>query len=101
MSISSLSVTFTATGPGPAAGAVPGLDTSGHQLIGTITVAGSGRTLDDLPAYVDRLSSVTGVVNLVPTSNQASKGGAEFSLYFAMTDELYSHHYDVSTVGSK
>lgn len=101
MVINSLSLTLnpgSATAPGAAG---TGLDTAGQAVIGTVTVAGSGRTLDDLPAYVDRLASVDGLVNLVPTSNQAAKGAAQFSLSFQVTDKLYSHRYDATSKGGK
>ena len=32
-----------------------GLDTSGHTQIGNVTISGSGHSLDDLAAYVDKL----------------------------------------------
>jgi hypothetical protein len=101
MAINSLSVTLTPGGAAAVSAAGTGLDTSGQVAIGTVTVSGSGRTLDDLPTYVDRLAKVGGVVNLVPTSNQTGKGGAQFSLSFTVTDKLYSHRYDVANTGGK
>jgi hypothetical protein len=40
-------------------------------------------------------------VNLVPTSNQAAKGAAQFSLSFQVTDKLYSHRYEATSKGGK
>ncbi len=96
IALTTLTVTMntSATAPGTT---TTGLDTSGHTVIGTVVVAGSGKTLDDLPAYIDRLAKIPGVVNLVPTTNLAAQGSVAFSLAFAVTDKLYSHRYDVST----
>src|ERR1700712_1476913 len=46
-----------------------GLDTSGLPRIGTITIVGTGQTLDDLPDYLDRLRAIDGVVDVLPVSN--------------------------------
>jgi type IV pilus assembly protein PilN len=100
MAISGLTVTLTSATTAVTAGGT-GLDTSGKTVIGTVTVTGSGRTLDDLPEYIDRLAKVTGVANLVPTSNLADKGSAKFNLTFELTSKLYSHRYDASTAGNK
>ncbi|MGH8961817.1 MAG: hypothetical protein ACRDWT_11620 [Jatrophihabitantaceae bacterium] len=100
MSIKQLGVTLNPTTGAPAA-ATPGLNLSGHSIIGTVTLSGSGRTLDDLPAYVDALAALKGVVNLVPTSNQTGTGGTQFAMTFALTDQLYSHRYDMSNTGGK
>jgi hypothetical protein len=101
MTINSLSVTVNPAGTASSAASGSSLDTSGHLVIGTVVVGGSSRTLDDLPTYVDRLASVSGVANLVPTSNQSDAGGVKFSLAFAITDKLYSHRYDVTNTGGK
>jgi hypothetical protein len=98
MAIKTMTVTLTTAAGGVAA---PTLDRSGHVVIGTFVVGGSSRTLDDLPAYVDRLAKVKGVANLVPTSNGSDTEGVKFSLAFEITDRLYSHRYDVATTGSK
>lgn len=96
MSIQSLALTLTAT-----AGAQTGLDASGKTQIGTVTISGAGRTLDDLPAYVDRLAKVRGVVNVLPGSNQVTAGVAQFNLTAALTDQLYTHRYDTAKTGVK
>lgn len=101
MAIKTVTVTLTPAGTGPAGATAPTLDTSGHVVIGTVVVGGSSKSLDDLPAYVDRLAKVKGVANLVPTSNASDTEGVKFSLAFAITDRLYSHRYDVATTGSK
>lgn len=100
IALSTLTVTMNTSATAP--GTTTGLDTSGHTVIGTVVVAGSGKTLDDLPAYIDRLARISGVVNLVPTTNLSAQGSVAFSLAFAVTDKLYSHRYDVSnTPGGK
>ncbi|MCU1659194.1 MAG: Fimbrial assembly family protein [Pseudonocardiales bacterium] len=99
MAISQLTLTLTKVPGSNAAGSV--LDTSGHIKIGSVTMSGSGRTLDDLPAYVDHLNQIPGLSNVVPGSNTAGARSTQFSLTFDLTDQLYSHRYDVSTAGGK
>jgi hypothetical protein len=100
MTIQNLTVTLTSTAT---AGATTsqGLDASGRPEVGTLTISGGGRTLDDLPTFVDRLASLPGVVNVLPSSNQISKGVVSFSLTASFTDQLYSHAYDVAKSGGK
>lgn len=93
MSIESISLTLTADG---VTDGVTGLDTSGRATIGTVNIAGSGRSLDDLPGFVDGLSGVRGFANVLPTSNTVSHGKAQFSVEVTLTDPLYSHRYDGS-----
>jgi hypothetical protein len=100
MSIASLTLTLTPVAAGGTSGSV-GLDTSGRTQIGTVTMTGSGRTLNDLPAFVDRLVRVPGVVNVMPGSNQDSSGVVSYSVTTSLTDQLYSHKYDVVTTGGK
>jgi hypothetical protein len=99
MSIQSLSLTLTPAVSG--AGAATGLDASGRPVIGSVSITGSGRTLDDLPSFVDRLSAIKGVVNVLPTSNQVTNSLAQFSVTISLTDELYSHRYDLANTGGK
>lgn len=78
--------------------ATGGLDTSGLPRIGTITITGTGQTMDDLPDYVDRLQRVPGLVEVLPLANTASDGdtpGTEFSISIGLTDELLTHRFDV------
>jgi type IV pilus assembly protein PilN len=101
MAINTLTVTMNTAAAAPVGTGGTGLDTSGHTVIGTVTISGSSKTLDDLPAYIDRLAKLRGVVNLVPTSNLVTKGTAQFTLSFAVTDTLYSHRYDAKNTGGK
>ncbi len=98
MSIQNLTLTITADAAATT-GAPVGLDASGHAEIGTVTITGSGRRLDDLPAFVDRLVATPGVVNVLPSSNQVSSGSAQFNLTFSLTDKLFTHRYDVTSIG--
>jgi Tfp pilus assembly protein PilN len=93
MAISNISLTLGGDALG--SGTV-GLDATGGTPIGTLTLSGSGRSLDDLPAFVDRLSRVKGMVDVLPTSNTLSKGTAQFNVTASLTDALYTHRYDTS-----
>ena len=67
--------------------------------IGSITVNGVAKRLTDLPAYVDRLSAVKGIVNILPTTNEVSSNKVQFAVTFDLNDALYSHRYDATTGG--
>ncbi|HEV7206661.1 MAG TPA: hypothetical protein VGN18_18795 [Jatrophihabitans sp.] len=94
------SVSISVTKPGSTQ-SVSTTDASGHTIVGMVTVTGQGRTLDDLPDFVDRLSRITGVVNVLPGTNNAQGGQTVFGLTFAITDQLYTHRYDASSKGAK
>lgn len=74
-----------------------GLDTSGVPRIGTLTISGTGRTLDDLSDYVDGLQTVPGLVDVLPVSNTAASAtsGTQFSITVGLTNVLLSHRFDV------
>jgi len=77
---------------GAAAG---GLDTSGLPRIGTVTIRGTGQTLDDLPDYVDRLNTVSGLVDVLPIANSlAGATGTDFTITMGLTSALLSHRFD-------
>jgi hypothetical protein len=77
------------------------LDTSGLPRIGTITMSGTGRALDDLSDYIDRLEVVPGLVDVLPISNTASASTPEtqFNLTIGLTNALISHRFDVGGGG--
>lgn len=93
MSIQSLSLTLNAVST---IDGETGLDTSGRPTIGTATITGSGQGLNDLPSFVEGLSGIRGFVNVLPTSNEVSKDGSQFSVGVTLTDQLLSHRYDGS-----
>lgn len=78
-----------------------GLDTSGLPRIGSITITGTGRSLDDLSDYIDSLQTVAGLVDVLPISNTASadKAATQFSLTIGLTNVLLSHRFDVGGSG--
>jgi len=92
ITISPVAVAGSAT----AAADVTGLDTSGLPRIGTITITGTGQTLDDLPDYLDRLRALTGLVDVLPVSNSLSgTSGTEFNVTAGLTNAALSHRYDI------
>jgi hypothetical protein len=95
MSIQNMTVTVSATGVSDTAS----LDVSGVPHIGSITVNGVAKRLTDLPAYVDRLSAIRGIVNVIPTTNEVATNDVQFAVTFEINDALYSHRYDVTTGG--
>lgn len=95
MTITQETVTISEAGAAGAA-AESQLEISGSPRIGTITLSGTGHTMDDLPDYIDRLRAVTGLVDVLPVSNSInSAGGTEFSMTAGLTDAILSHRFDV------
>jgi Tfp pilus assembly protein PilN len=102
--IGQLGANVTATTSGQSSAANAGasmLDTSGHTHIGTITITGVATSLNDVSTYVDRLQAVKGVVVPYPSTNQLNAVGVQFTVQLTMTDELFTHEYDVSSTGGK
>ena len=98
MGISEETITISTAGVASAdssAAAAGSLDTSGLPRIGTITISGTGQTLDDLSDYVDRLNTITGLVDVLPVANIAGPSGTQFSVTMGLTDALLSHRFDV------
>ena len=95
MTIKSVSVSL-ATGVATASAS-----TSAHPVIGTVILGGSALTYVDVSHYVDTLSTTAGVVDVVPTSAQASKSGVQYNITFNITDQLLTHRYDHSSTGGK
>ena len=107
MSILNLTVNVTAAGSANTAAtgtpATP-LNTSGLPEIGTITVTGSARTINDLPTFVDNLGLITGLVSVVPQSDQAGtgkNGSTQFSVTASMTNQLLSHAFAHGPLGGR
>ena len=82
-----------------APGAVSG--SSVDAVIGTVVISGSGRTVDDLPRFVDNLRGIPGVVNILPTSNVKTKTGTTYNLSLSLTTQILSHRFDVYKVATK
>ena len=94
VTITQLTATLDAESPGTtsAAGGTAGagaLDASGHRHIGSMTVTGSARRLEDVSAYVDRLAKVAGVVQPYPASSHAGAATVDYSLQLTLTDQLW------------
>jgi hypothetical protein len=80
------------------AGTASSLDTSGHKSIGQVILNGSGHSLDDLPAYLANLRKITGVIDVVPVSNEVSGPSVQFNVTLSLTDEVLTHRFDASKV---
>jgi Tfp pilus assembly protein PilN len=98
MTIDQVSATVDVVKPG-AAGAVQAataaaLGSGGATTVGRVTVQGSATSLDQLPTFLDHLSSIAGLVAPLPLTNASSKAGVRYSLQVAMTDALLTHRYD-------
>lgn len=96
MTITQQSITVSTSGV--AGATTEGLDLSGAARIGTITMSGTGTTLDDLSDYVDRLTTVPGIVDVVPLANSVTAdggAGTQFSLTVGLTDALLSNRFAV------
>lgn len=107
MSIQNLTINFTAGSTSGTAGsgtASTPLNTSGLPEIGVITVNGSAHAINDLPTFVDRLSAISGLVSVLPQTDQTASGKAaktQFSITAAMTNQLLSHQFVSGPTGGK
>lgn len=92
-SMSLTSMTVTISGASAGTNTAPSLDTSGHAIIGNVTLAGTSAKLVDLADYVTLLSGLKGVANVVPSSNAAATAGtAQWNVTLQLTDQLYAPH---------
>lgn len=83
-------------GPQVGTGSTGGqLDTGTNAHIGTVTLSGSAAKSTDVSAYVDRLKTLKGIVEPFPTSNVSAGNGVTFSIQCTLTDELFTHRFDV------
>jgi|EndMetStandDraft_3_1072993.scaffolds.fasta_scaffold319451_1 type IV pilus assembly protein PilN len=71
---------------------------AGPQVIGTISLAGTGSQIKDLAPFIAVLNHLPGVVDVVPTSTSQSPTGTAFTLSMNVTDELYTHAFDLAGV---
>lgn len=70
---------------------------SGHSVIGSVTLSGTGSRIGQVAPLVDILNGVRGVVDVVPLSVTKDDNGMSYSLSLNITDELYTHRFDVTT----
>ena len=100
MTIEQESIVISPAGVVGGSAASAGLDTSGLPRIGSITLSGTGKTIDDLSDYIDRLRTITGLVDIAPVSNTKSSAGAgtQYNLQIGLTNALLSHRFDVVPV---
>lgn len=99
VAISALTVTIddpAASGSAVGSSPVATLDTSGAKHIGSVLINGTGRSIDDVPRFVDAVAAIPGVVDVLPTSNATQAIGTKFSLTLTLTDKLFTHRFDVT-----
>lgn len=93
---SSVSITVSAAGVNAQQPQTPSVTPDGtHQRIGNINLGGSARSVDDVSVLVERLQSVAGLVDVVPTSNTQQDHGVQFQITLGLDDRLLSHRFDV------
>lgn len=66
-----------------------------HHRIGSVTLNGTARSVDDVSSLVERLQSVAGLVDIVPTSSSRQAHGVQFQVSLGLDDRLLSHRFDV------
>ena len=69
---------------------------SARSVIGSVTLSGTGSRIDQVPPLVAILNGVFGVVDVVPLSVTKTSNGMSFSLSLNITDELYTHRFDLN-----
>jgi hypothetical protein len=107
MTINQAAITITPPADGKAAsgdaGGASALDASGVTHIGTVTLAGTGQTLEDLPVFIQRLGAIDGVFDPYPLANQVVATGSDsgagtgttYSVQITLTDARLSHAFDM------
>lgn len=101
MTVGQLSVVLDNGAVSSATGGGAALDASGLTHIGTVTLSGTGTRLSDVSTYVDKLKTITGVVEPYPASNQSADAGVQYSVQLTLTDELLTHAHDLNKIGKK
>jgi Tfp pilus assembly protein PilN len=96
MAIDNINATIT-----PAAPLTAGtLADPGVEQIGQVTVTGSGQSLNDLATFDDNLQTLSGVINIVPTTNeQGHSGTTHYSITFDLTNARYETQPAATTTG--
>ena len=75
---------------------VPPVDQGGRPAaIGSAMISGRSESIGALSPFVKSLSMLRGVDEVVPTSNTKTDLGVEYTLSMDITDELYTHRFDV------
>jgi Tfp pilus assembly protein PilN len=99
MSLTSINVAVT-NPTGLTTQSAPTLNSSGHVTIGSVTLTGSARTMVDLAAYVDALSKLPGVVDVIPTQNNNGQNGeaGTWNVTLQLTDAIASHTAATTTI---
>jgi len=99
--------TATVTLSPPVQAAAPAADgttapvPTGPQIIGSVTLAGTGGKIRQVTPFVSVLNHLRGVVDVIPTSIGKSEDGINFTLTMNITDELYTHRYDVAPAAAQ
>lgn len=95
--LQTVSVTISAAGVAGAQAQAGGstIDVTTHARIGTVTLNGTASRMDAVSTFVDRLSAIAGVLDVVPTSNSQGKDGGQFTVTLGLDDQLLTHHFDV------
>ncbi len=63
------------------------------QVIGSISLAGSGDSISSITRLVSSLSELPGVTDVVPTSVTRGEAGTDYTISLNLTDELYTDRY--------
>lgn len=73
----------------------PGAPVDGTATsIGTVTLAGEGRRIDDLATFVASLGALPGITDVVPTSNTRTESGVQYAVSLKLTEAARSHRFD-------
>jgi Tfp pilus assembly protein PilN len=94
-SYSSLSVSISAAGVNAPPATPSVTPDGGHQRVGSVQLAGTAASVDDVSSLVERLQSVSGLVDVVPTSSTKQDAGVNFQITVGLDDRVLSHRYDV------
>lgn len=76
------------------------LDTSGKTHVGSVSVTGTVKTMQDGSSFATQLATIPGVTEVYPTSQTTSSGSVQVTIQMVLTDALFTHRYDVAANGA-
>lgn len=77
------------------------VDTQPDAHIGTVTLSGGADSIVRVTQFVDRLSSVTGVVQAYPANVSQTDGKTTWSITLTVNSKWFTHQFDPTKNGGK
>lgn len=76
------------------------LNTTGKAQVGTLTITGTAPNKDQVAAFVDSLSAVTGITAVYPTSATTAGSGVSFAISALITSDALGGRFSSQSASS-